>query len=218
MSTACELSCYGPVRSFVRFSPHRTQCRSFLSATLVNICAFSWGALIMDIMNASSKSRTRHFKLNSRLLPEPAVTAATEANDAPRYPRPLVSKAYRVLLSVVSLLLASQLFRLILGPGEGRFTDASRNAPPVHAANALHKCSLLEVESGPPADFASRKRSDRAVPGTKATLITVSVLRVSIPMTAINVYLRGYHRTLRYGPDATKGARSSRATSSSIRG
>lgn len=170
----------------------------------------------MDIMNAASKSRARH--LNSRLLPEPAVTAATEANDAPRYPRPLISKTYRVLLSVVALLLASQLFRLVLGPSAGHFTDASRNAPPAHAANALHKCSLLEVEGGPPADFTSRKQSDRAVPGTKATLITVSVLRVSIPPAAINVYLRGYHRTLRYGPDATKGARSSRATSSSIRG
>lgn len=127
-------------------------------------------------MNASSKARTGH--LNSQLLPQPAVTAATEANDAPRYPRPLISKAYRVLLSIVAVLLASQLFRLILGPGEGRFTDASRKAPPMHAASALHKCSLLEVESGRPAEFASRKRSDRAIPGTKATLITVGFLRL----------------------------------------
>lgn len=88
-----------------------------------------------------------------------------------------MSKAYRVLLSVVTVLLASQLFRLVLGPGAGYFTNTSRNAPPVHAASALHKYSLLEVESGPPVDFASHKRSDRAVPGSRATLITVGFLR-----------------------------------------
>ncbi|KAI0354145.1 composite domain of metallo-dependent hydrolase [Trametes cingulata] len=43
---------------------------------------------------------------------------------------------------------------------------------PLHAAESLHKCLLLEAKPGPPEDFTSRTESDRFVPATKATLIT----------------------------------------------
>ncbi|KAG5353785.1 hypothetical protein C0989_002568 [Termitomyces sp. Mn162] len=42
---------------------------------------------------------------------------------------------------------------------------------PINAADILHKCSLLNAEPGPPADFYSRTQSDRFQPGTPPTLI-----------------------------------------------
>ncbi|KAG6903044.1 hypothetical protein C0995_007477 [Termitomyces sp. Mi166 len=42
---------------------------------------------------------------------------------------------------------------------------------PVNAAEILNKCSLLNAEPGPPADFYSRAQSDRFQPGTPPTLI-----------------------------------------------
>ncbi len=40
---------------------------------------------------------------------------------------------------------------------------------PLHAAAWLEKCHSLTVKPGPPSDFNTRIRSDRFVPGTKAT-------------------------------------------------
>ncbi|PBK65801.1 carbohydrate esterase family 9 protein [Armillaria solidipes] len=42
---------------------------------------------------------------------------------------------------------------------------------PLHAAETLQKCKLLDVPPGPPPGFHSRTESDRFVPGTKATLL-----------------------------------------------
>ncbi|PBK99152.1 carbohydrate esterase family 9 protein [Armillaria gallica] len=42
---------------------------------------------------------------------------------------------------------------------------------PLHAAETLQKCKLLDVPPGPPPGFHSRTDSDRFVPGTKATLL-----------------------------------------------
>ncbi|EMD37398.1 hypothetical protein CERSUDRAFT_114069 [Gelatoporia subvermispora B] len=50
-------------------------------------------------------------------------------------------------------------------------TKATRAAIPLHAAEILDKCQLLDVKPGPPPDFNLRTQSDRFVPGTKPTLI-----------------------------------------------
>lgn len=52
---------------------------------------------------------------------------------------------------------------------------------PLHAAEILDKCRLLNVKPGPPEDFNLRHASDRFVPGTKSTLIKVrcTVMHVS---------------------------------------
>ena len=44
---------------------------------------------------------------------------------------------------------------------------------PFRAPEWLDKCQLLDAQPGPPPDFNTRTYSDRFVPGTKATLITV---------------------------------------------
>ncbi|KAI0367346.1 composite domain of metallo-dependent hydrolase [Pilatotrama ljubarskyi] len=68
------------------------------------------------------------------------------------------------LLSCIVLVHVGTLHIVGFQPQERRF--------PPHAAEALGKCLQLQAQPGPPRDFASRKQSDRYVPGTKATLIT----------------------------------------------
>lgn len=45
---------------------------------------------------------------------------------------------------------------------------------PLHAAESLQKCRLLEVKPGPAPDFHLRAQSDRFVTGTRPTLLRVS--------------------------------------------
>ena len=77
----------------------------------------------------------------------------------------------RVLLSALFVLAAVQCARVASTVGIG-FSHATVNVP-LHAEEALSKCRLLEVPPGPSPSFHTRSQSDRFVPGTKATLITV---------------------------------------------
>ncbi|KAK0457772.1 uncharacterized protein EV420DRAFT_1271277 [Desarmillaria tabescens] len=67
-------------------------------------------------------------------------------------------------ISVCFLLFASQALRL-------HWAKEKTARIPLHAAETLQKCKLLDVLPGPPPDFHSRTESDRFVPGTKATLL-----------------------------------------------
>ena len=77
----------------------------------------------------------------------------------------------RVLLSALFVLAAVQCARVASTVGIGS-SHTTVNVP-LHAEEALSKCRLLEVPPGPSPSFHSRLQSDRFVPGTKATLITV---------------------------------------------
>ena len=104
------------------------------------------------------------------------ATMADEHTKLPVYihePRQLksrpLSRGLRVVLAIALSLVAFQYFRLyfeVLG------TEQNVQVP-LRAAEWLDKCQLLNVRPGPPEDFNSRTRSDRFVPGTQATLITV---------------------------------------------
>ncbi|KAK0488713.1 carbohydrate esterase family 9 protein [Armillaria novae-zelandiae] len=67
-------------------------------------------------------------------------------------------------ISVCFLLLASQVLWL-------HWAKDNTTHIPLHAAETLQKCKLLDVPPGPPPGFRSRTESDRFVPGTKATLL-----------------------------------------------
>lgn len=87
-----------------------------------------------------------------------------------RQVRPL--RGLRVILAGALSLAALQYLRLYAG-----LSNPSENVQvPLHAAAWLEKCQRLTVKPGPPADFNTRIQSDRFVPGTKPTLITVSLL------------------------------------------
>ena len=81
-----------------------------------------------------------------------------------------LSRGLRVVLAIALSLVAFQYFRLyseVLG------NERENVQVPLRAAEWLDKCQLLNVKPGPPEDFNARTRSDRFVPGTQATLITV---------------------------------------------
>lgn len=66
-------------------------------------------------------------------------------------------------------------FTLFILPLQYRHVRPSKAVQvPLHAAEILAKCRLLEVKPGPPADFRLRERSDRFVPGTRPVLIKAS--------------------------------------------
>ncbi|OBZ68120.1 hypothetical protein A0H81_11871 [Grifola frondosa] len=50
-------------------------------------------------------------------------------------------------------------------------SHAGYSPVPLHAAEVLDKCRLLDVKAGPPPDFNQRTQSDRFIPGTLPTLI-----------------------------------------------
>ncbi|KAK0497265.1 hypothetical protein EDD18DRAFT_148225 [Armillaria luteobubalina] len=65
---------------------------------------------------------------------------------------------------VCFLLLASQVLWL-------HWAKDNTTHIPLHTAETLQKCQLLDVPPGPPSGFHSRTESDRFLPGTKATLL-----------------------------------------------
>ena len=80
-------------------------------------------------------------------------------------------RVWRLLLATVCLFAVTQ-WSFYETRLEG---NGSAVKVPLHAAEILDKCSLLGVKPGPPVDFNKRDYSDRFVPGTKATLIKVSM-------------------------------------------
>ncbi|KAI9060397.1 carbohydrate esterase family 9 protein [Trametes sanguinea] len=92
-----------------------------------------------------------------------------------RHQRPR-SRLSRVLRGVVVIALALAAVQLFLTISEidtpGRRGGGRESARvPLRAQEFLDKCSLLDVEAGPPPDFHKRTENDRFVPGTKPTLI-----------------------------------------------
>ena len=86
-------------------------------------------------------------------------------------PRCKVTRGLRVILAVALSLAALQYFNLYTSLG-----SASGSVQiPLHAPEILAKCALLNAKPGPPPDFNTRTHSDRYVPGTKPTLITVNI-------------------------------------------
>ena len=84
-------------------------------------------------------------------------------------PRRRLSRGLRVLLAVALSLTAFQYLRL-----HSAVLKTSQSVQvPLRAAEWLDKCQLLNAMPGPPSDFNTRLHSDRYVPGTTATLITV---------------------------------------------
>lgn len=87
-------------------------------------------------------------------------------------PRSRLPSLVRVL-AVLTLSLALVQYVRMYADVAGGAARKTVNVP-LRAQEYLDKCALLEVKPGPPPDFNARTRSDRFVPGTKATLIKVS--------------------------------------------
>ena len=79
-------------------------------------------------------------------------------------------RAWRLLLATVTLFAVTQWSYY-----GSRLESPAAVQVPLHAAEILEKCSLLDVKPGPPKNFISREYSDRFVPGTKPVLIKVSL-------------------------------------------
>ena len=118
----------------------------------------------------------------------------------------------RVLLSALFVLAAVQCARVASTVGIG-FSHATVNVP-LHAEEALSKCRLLEVPPGPSPSFHSRSQSDRFVPGTKATLITVG-RHSAAGCEGLLLTRPSVCRTRPYGREEQTVSRSSMATFSS---
>ena len=102
-------------------------------------------------------------------LPSYAREERVESRDTSPRRRTKLPRALRLVL-VATLSLATLQY---LGFST-RFRDASDGVQlPLHAHEWLEKCQLLDVPPGPPPDFYERKLSDRFVPGTMPTFITV---------------------------------------------
>lgn len=102
----------------------------------------------------------------SLYVPEERVRACDEPRTRHR---PKLSRGLRVVLGFVLSLATLQ----CLGLSTNVWRAEERIQVPLRAAEWLDKCQLLDVPSGPAPHFHSRKVSDRFVPGTKPTLITV---------------------------------------------
>ncbi|KIP04862.1 hypothetical protein PHLGIDRAFT_36717 [Phlebiopsis gigantea 11061_1 CR5-6] len=76
-------------------------------------------------------------------------------------------RAWRLLLATVTLFAVTQWSYF----GSRLESSSPAVQVPLHAAEILDKCSLLNVKPGPPKDFVLREYSDRFVPGTNPTLI-----------------------------------------------
>ncbi len=130
-------------------------------------------------------------------------------------PRRRLSRGLRVVLAVALSFVAFQYLRLY----SAILTTSGSVQVPLRAPEWLDKCQLLNAKPGPPVDFNTRSHSDRFVPGTVTTLITVS-MRSSLR------YLRFCSQRLthfpvrmrRSGRAALTAWTSSRATFSSIEG
>ena len=82
-----------------------------------------------------------------------------------------LSRGLRVVLATAFLVLSLQYLRLY----SSALGSSESVQVPLRAAEWLDKCQRLNVKPGPPPDFNTRTQSDRFVPGTRATLITVSL-------------------------------------------
>ena len=94
---------------------------------------------------------------------------ATVAREVPRTRRHRVSRGLRIVLGAVLSIAALQ----YIGFSVSLWNAGDQVAIPLHAAEWLEKCQMLDVPPGPPPDFHSRTLSDRFVHGTIPTLITV---------------------------------------------
>ena len=101
---------------------------------------------------------------------------APEVSDG--LPRRKFSRGLRIVLAVTLSLAALQYAHLY----SGLLTHESLKSVqvPLRASEWLDKCELLNAKPGPPPDFHTRAVSDRFVPGTKATLITVRSIAIYI--------------------------------------
>ncbi|EMD37401.1 hypothetical protein CERSUDRAFT_83171 [Gelatoporia subvermispora B] len=99
--------------------------------------------------------------------------AATDQGGSWYRPRPAGRRHHSAQLVPAVLALAALctlLPVLTLSPLSGLFLTSS-SVVPLHAHEILDKCAALHTKPAPPPDFANRTRSDRFVPGTRATLI-----------------------------------------------
>ena len=110
-------------------------------------------------------------------LPSYVVDSVAEPCDAPR--RRKHSRGLRVVLGVVLSLVTLQ----YLGLSARVWRAGEHTQLPLHASEWLEKCHLLQTPPGPPPDFHTRAVSDRVVPGTTPTLITVSCHVSGLKMT-----------------------------------
>ena len=79
------------------------------------------------------------------------------------------SRGLRFVLAVILSFVGFQYLRLY----SAVLKSSESVQVPLRAPEWLDKCQLLDAQPGPPPDFNTRTHSDRFVPGTRATLITV---------------------------------------------
>ena len=91
---------------------------------------------------------------------------------AARRQQPLRRRLLRFVLAAVVSAAFVQYFRLFAHLLQTN--DREDVTVPLRAQEYLDKCRLLSVKPGPPPDFHARTHSDRFVPGTPPTIITVS--------------------------------------------
>ena len=81
--------------------------------------------------------------------------------------KPRLSYFHRGFISFsLAVLVALQFFYSSLAP-----TSVHSSSVPIHAEETLARCRSLDLVPGPSLGFYERWRSDRDVPGTRATLI-----------------------------------------------
>lgn len=90
-------------------------------------------------------------------------------------PRRRLTHGLRMILAVALSLATLQYLNLYTGLLSG----SESVQVPLRAPELLAKCQSLEAKPGPPPDFYTRTHSDRFVPGTKPTLITVNKIDIA---------------------------------------
>ena len=111
-------------------------------------------------------ARDDKSSLPSYVEDESAVTASSEGQ---RRRKAKLSRGLRVVLGAVLSLVTLQ----CVGLSTGLWKEQQHVQVPLRAQEWLEKCQLLDVPPGPPPNFHARAVSDRFVPGTSPTLITV---------------------------------------------